>query len=145
MARAVVLLIGPSALVLADEVSVVLVHGEGGGDAHLRVLAHDETVDVEARLVLFDECALRFEALEVLARFLVDLVRVDVRPFGQVDLGARDVEEAQGVPGGQRARLLGVDHVVGDGGDLGHLVGGRAQGAERVDGGHGRTSPPEAV
>jgi hypothetical protein len=47
------------------------------------------------------------------------------------------VEEAQGVPGGERARLLRVDHVVGDGGDLGDTVAGRTQGAERVDGGHG--------
>jgi hypothetical protein len=144
VARAVVLLIGARALVLADDIRVVLVHGAGGGDARLRVLAHADSVDVETRLVLFDERALGLEPLEIFARALVDLVRIDVRAFRQVYLGARDVEEAQGVVGGQRARLLCVDHVVGDGGDLPDLLKGRAQGAERVDGSHVCSAPPSA-
>ena len=144
VARAVVLLVGARALVLADDVGVVLVHGAGGGDAHLRVPAHADAVDVEVWFVLFDERALRLEPLEILARLRVDLVRVDVRALGQVYLGARDVEEAQRVVGGQGARLLRVDHVVGDGGDLPDLVSGRAQGAERVDGGHVCSAPPSA-
>jgi hypothetical protein len=109
------------------------------------VAAHAEAVDVEARLLLFDERAFGLEPLEVLARTLVDLVGVDVRPFGQVDLRARDVQEAQRVPPGERARLLRVDHVVGDGGDLPDLLTGRAQRAERVDGGHVCSAPPSAT
>src|SRR5205085_7753183 len=128
-------------LVLAYEVSVILVDGEGGGDSYLRVLAHNETINIQTRLRFLFERALAFEPLEVLARLLVDLVRVDVRAHGQVYLGARDVQEARSVAFGERARLLCVDYVVRHGGDLRHLVGGRTQGAERVYGGH-VASPP---
>jgi len=100
------------------------------------VLAHAEAVEVEARRVLGDERAVVDELLKILAGLRVDLVGVDVRAVGQIDLGARDVEEAERAILRERARFLCVDHVVGDARHLLDFLFGRTQGAERMDDGH---------
>ena len=51
MTGAIVFLVAPRALVLLDDVLLVLVHREARGDAGLLVPAHAQTVEVERRLV----------------------------------------------------------------------------------------------
>ena len=57
------------------------------------------------------------QRLEVLGRPLVDRVGVRIGARRQIDLGARDVQKAERVAGGERARFVGVDDVVGNGRD----------------------------
>ena len=55
-------------LVLADDVRLVLVDREAAGDAGLLVLAHPQSVDVQARVRLLDERGRRAQPGEVAAR-----------------------------------------------------------------------------
>ena len=61
VARPIVLLVPPRALVLLDDVAVVVVHREAAGDPGLNVLAHPQAVDVQARRVLEDERRARLQ------------------------------------------------------------------------------------
>jgi len=137
VARAVVLLVPPRALVLPHDVGVVLVEGERGGDAGLFVAVGPEPVQVEGRLRLPRQGALAGQPVEVFGGAEVDPFGVRVGSFGEVDLGPGDVEEAPRVSGGQRPRLSGRDHVVGDGGDASRHVRRRTKRLESMDRGHG--------
>ena len=137
VAGAVVLLVGPRLLVLLDEVRVVLGDRGAGDEPDLAVLAHPLRVDVEVRLGVRHEHAAVHQLRQVLPSLRVDRVGVLVDALGQVDLGARDVQEAVGVSLGERARLLRRDDVVGRGRDAGGERGGRAEGAKRGEDGHG--------
>ena len=57
--RAIVFLVAPRALVLLDDVLLVLVHREARRDAGLLVAAHAQPVEVERRLVFLDQRRLR--------------------------------------------------------------------------------------
>ena len=113
--RAIVFLVGPRLLVLLDQVAIVLVDRKARGHARLHVLAHVQAVDVEARRVFDDERRAALRRREVPRGLLVDLVGVRIGAGGQIDLRPRDVQEAQRVAGGERARFFGVHDVVGHG------------------------------
>ena len=100
------------------------------------MVTHPEPVDVEARLGLLLERGLGTKPLEGAARLLVDDVRVRICPFGQLDLGPTDAEEAEGSSGDQGPRLVRVDHVVRDRGDRGGDSGTGPEGTEGSEGGH---------
>jgi hypothetical protein len=74
-------------------------------------------------------------------------VRIRVR--GQVDLGARHVQEAERAPEHQLPRLLRVDDIVGDRGHFGGYGRLRPQGGEWIDTQHrlflGKTSGATVV
>ncbi len=129
VARAIVFLVAARLLVLLDEPRVVFVHRVARGQAGLLVLPHPQLVEVERRLGLLQHRLSRLR--EPLGRGPVDDVRIRIGAGRQVDLGARHVQEAQFVAGGQRARFLGVDDVVGDGGDA---RGERRLGPQRAEG-----------
>ena len=55
MARAIVFLVAPRALVLLDDVAVVLVEREAAREAGLLVRAHPEAIEIQARSLLIHE------------------------------------------------------------------------------------------
>src|SRR5690606_5098800 len=87
--------------------------------------------------VLFEERLALGEAAEVLGALLVDGGVVLVGARREVDLGADDVEERERLAPGELGGLRARDDVVGDGGDLGGVVGVGTEGPERADRGHG--------
>src|ERR1051325_7309907 len=62
----VVLLVGTRELVLLDDAAQILLAARRGNEADLRVMAHDLTVEVKARLRVLLERALRNEPGEIL-------------------------------------------------------------------------------
>ncbi len=88
VARPVVLLVLARALVLADDVAVVLVQRRTARNPRLRVRARPEAVHVESRRALTGQRSEPLELAEVLGGLRVNRVRMRVRPVGQVDLGA---------------------------------------------------------
>jgi hypothetical protein len=127
---------GPGELVLEDHPLVVLRHRDQPEDPVLGLPVHHEAIDVEGWLVLLDVRLAGGEAGEVGGAHRVDLIGVLVGASREVDLGADDVEERVPAALRQLAGLLGVDDVVGDGGDFFGVARGRAEGPERKDGGH---------
>ena len=97
--RAIVFLVGARALVLLDDVLLVLVDREAGGDAGLLVAAHAQAIEVERRLVLDHQRRVGAERREVLLRFRVDLSGIRIGARRQIDLRARDVQEAEWIAG----------------------------------------------
>jgi hypothetical protein len=93
-------------------------------------------VEVEAGFGFADEGVVGLEAVEIFAGFGVDGIGIRIGAWGEVDFGAKDVEEGVGFAVGEGAGFLGIDDVVGDGGDIGDLVGGRGEGVEGL-GAHG--------
>src|SRR5690606_17251537 len=82
---------------------------------------------------------------EVVARLVVDLLVVLVDALVEIDLRARDVEEARGLGGDQGARLLRRHDVVRRRRDADGDVAARAEGAERAQVGHGDGVAPAAA
>src|ERR1019366_1941144 len=108
------------ALVLLDDVPIVFAERVTSRHADLLVRAHPQSVKVHAGLVFDDERGL-LQGVEIAGRTLVDAGRVRIGTGRQLELGARDAQEAQRVAGRQRARLIGIDDIVGNGGDTGSL------------------------
>src|SRR6185369_2516984 len=112
MARAIVFLVTTCALVFANSAVFVFVDGATGYLADLLVLAHDQTVKVEAWGGFLLQRAGGDQFLKVLDCLSIDGVTVKIRAWRQVDLGPRDVQKAQRVSGRQRARFFSIDDVV---------------------------------
>jgi hypothetical protein len=125
---AVVLLVLPGLLVLADDVVLVVVHMHAAHDAHLMPPVHDEPVEIERRLGIPHQRAVGQEGVERRPALGVHAGVVRIGVGGQVDVGTPDVQEAPGVAGGECSRLLAVHDVVGDGS---HLTGDRGRDAGR--------------
>ena len=116
-------------------VAIVLVEREAAGNARSararpsagdRQYSDGSFVEHERRAVA--------QRREVLAGLRVDArgeYGIGVRR--QIDLGAGDVQEAERIAGGELARFVGADDVVGNGRHGGGLVRRRTQGAERTD------------
>lgn len=86
----------------------------GGGDkAGLGVLAHGLAVEVEGGGGVLAEVAGGDEFLEIFFAFGVNGGVVEVDGSGEIDFGFADVEEAEGVGGGEVAGFGGGKHVVG--------------------------------
>ena len=137
VAGAVVLLVAAGGLVLLDDAGIVFGGGSGARDADLRAAVHGERVDVEIRLGIMGEGGRRAEAFEVRERLVVYGVGMDVRARGELDLGAGDAEESQGIAFGELRRFGGVHDVVGDGGDLRGFGGTGHEGVEGSENSHG--------
>ena len=82
MTRAIVLFIAPRALVFANDVTVVLIDGTAGDDADLFVVAHDQTIEIQARCFFLLKRAFFDELFEVCERLRVHLIAVDLRAVG---------------------------------------------------------------
>ena len=134
--RAIVFLVAARTLVLLDDVLLVLVDRETGGDADLLVRPHAQAVEVHRRRVLDDERRLRAQRRQVLARQLVDICRVRIGPRRQIDLRARDVEKTQGIAGRELPRFFYADDIVGNRGYRRRCRRRRAQGPEGMKGSH---------
>jgi hypothetical protein len=108
--------------VLLDALVVVVVDVTAADDAELADPPAGERgllpVRVEAGPGFTHEHAARDHVLEALPRRGVHAVIVRIDVVGQVDLGARDVQQVVLVAVAQRARLLAIDDVVRNGGDL---------------------------
>ena len=104
------------------------------------VAAHPQAIEVDARLVLDDQRAVA-ERREVVGRALIDRGGIRIRAGGSSSSGARDAEEADcGLSVGKRARLVGADDIVGNGGDAGRVSRLRTQRTERMERRHGAQS-----
>ena len=77
--HAIVLFVAPSALVLANDVAVVLIDGTAGDDADLLVVAHDQAIEIETRCFFVLKRAFLDELFEVCERLRVHLIAVDRR------------------------------------------------------------------
>ena len=112
---AVVFLVAAGPLVLADDVRLILVDRKTTGDAGLLVRTHPQPVEIERRRIIYHERRALAQCHKVLTRFRIDPGRVRIRVGRQIDLGARDVQKAQGICGNQLARFFGTDDIVGNG------------------------------
>ena len=139
--RAVVLLVGPRLLVLADLAGPILRDLDAADEPELRLAVHHLAVEVDRRLRVANERALLDHRLQVAVGDAVDLRVVAVDLGGEVDLGADHVQEGVRLAGGALAGLLGRDHVVGLARDVGGEASGWAQGGERMDPDHPAGSP----
>jgi hypothetical protein len=113
--RAVVLLVAPRTLVLLDAIRFVFVDRKTAGDARLLVVAHAQPVEIERGRLVDDERRPLPERVEVRARLRVHLRRVGIRAVRQVDLRSGDVQETEGIVGGELSGFVRVDNVVWDG------------------------------
>ena len=135
--RAIVFLVAPRPLVLLDDVAIVLVERKAGGETGLHVCAHPQAIEVHARLVLDHQRAVAAAPSKLSARALIDRVGVRIGAGGQLELRARHAEEAERVAVGERARFVGADDVVGNGGDARGVGWVRTQRTERMERRHG--------
>src|SRR5262245_58835407 len=96
MTGSIVLLVAARALVLLDDVPVVLVERVARGETELLMVAHLEAVEIEGG-VAFENERRFLQPQEIVCGLLVDSGRVRVCPLGKLDFGARDTEKAQRV------------------------------------------------
>ena len=94
---AVVFLVLPGLLVLADDVPLIIVDVDAPDHADLGPAVHDLAIEVQRRLSLPDQHALGDEAVERLAGLAIDAGIVGVHVRRQVDVRPADVEEAVGI------------------------------------------------
>jgi hypothetical protein len=113
MAGAVVFLVSSCVFVLPDDVALVVLHGKTAGKTNLGMARQAQPVDVQSRNVLHHERRGVFQLLEVAGGSRVHFVCKETRSLGQIDFRTRHMEEAQGIPRCQGARLGRVDNVVG--------------------------------
>ena len=136
VARAVVFLVLARDLVLLDALGVVVVDVATADDADLAHAPAGEggllPIGVQTGLGLAHQHAAVDHVLEATARGRVHAVVVWVDLVGQVDLRARNVQQAVLVALTQRARLFAVDDVVGNGGDLRGQLGPGPERGERT-------------
>ena len=113
VARAIVFLVAARALVLLDDVRLVLVEREAAGDAGLLVRAHAQSVQVQRRGLVEHERRALAQRREIRPRLFVHLRRVRIGAGRKIDLRPRDVQKTERIAGGELARFVGGDDVVG--------------------------------
>jgi hypothetical protein len=79
------------------------------------------------------ENAVSLKCLEGAAGLGIDGRGVGVDVGIEIDFGAVDVEEAEGVAGGEFGGFVAVDDVIGDGGDGGGVLGSGREALEGAD------------
>ena len=134
---AVVLLVGPRLLVLANVFRAVLFRLDAAHDPQLGLTVPNLPVEIEAGLGIAEQRACGDHRLQVSVGLFVDRGRVAVGLRRQIDLGANHVQKRSRLAGRPLAGLLSRDHVVGIAGDLGGVGGGRAESGEGMDADHG--------
>ena len=97
--------------------------------------AHPQSIQIHARLVFDDERSFH-QLLEIRDGAFVDHVGVRIGAGWQLELRTRHAQKTCGVAVGERARFVGGDDVVGDGGDARRFVRLRTQRTERRERGH---------
>ena len=137
VAGAIVLLVRSRLLVLLDDVVVVVIQVAAADQPDLIVVVDHLAVQIQLGFILPHEIAVRQQSLEVLLGSGVHGRVVRIHFAGQVDLRAKDAQEAARVVGGELPGLLGRHDVVGDGRDLGGDVRERAKSRKRLDAKHG--------
>ncbi len=119
MARSVDFFILTRKLMLLDCVVKILIHGNGGHKACLHAAFHDLTVDVKLRFLILFQHAFIHHAVQALAPFFVDFVRVVIDTVRQVNFSAHNTEETIRIALGHFARFFAVHHIIGKACDLG--------------------------
>jgi hypothetical protein len=137
MPGAIVLLVGPRLLVLANQIVIVLVYRETGRHAALRVGAHREPVDIETRRILDHEGRGLPESREVVGRLRISDFGVWVRVRWQIDLGPRHVQEADRIAVGESPSFVARHDIVRHRRHAWRRLGNGSQRTEREYGGHG--------
>ncbi len=132
MACTVVFFIRPGSFVLFDDVAIVLVDRKAGRQSGLRMRSHFEAIEVDAWLV-FDDHRRLTQLLEVFDRAIVNGGVVGIDAVRQFDFGTRHAQETMRVAASLRARFIGVDDIVRDGGDVSSVLGPRTQRPERIE------------
>lgn len=132
VAHAIVFFVGARLLVFADRVVVVLGDARETDDAHLPVIAEALSVQPELRRRVFAERAFFEQTGERDAALGVDLVGVLVDALGQIDLWARDAQEAVIVAFSKRPGLGRRHHIVRRAGYGTGETFGRTERAERT-------------
>ena len=136
MADTVVFLIRPGQLMFLNDAALVIFAARDGHEAGLRMAAHDLAIKIKIGLVILYERALGDEFLEIFFAFGIDGRRVNVGAGRQIDFRFADMEKAQGISGGHRARFTGRDNVVGQFADLRSQFGIRAEGGKWFNDSH---------
>ena len=114
MTGAVVFLVATRVLVFANDIAVVIVDGKATRQTDLGMTAHAQPIDVESRRLLDKQRCRGFQPLKVLHPRGIDIVSVKIGSRWKIDLRSRHVEKAQRISGGQCARFICVDNVVGN-------------------------------
>ena len=130
---AVLLFVGAGFFVLFDDVVFVVLDVADGDEASLAVVADGLAIEVHAGGGLAEEDTVGLELFEGSAGLGVDSGGVGVDVGVEIDFGAVDVEEAEGVAGGEFGGFVAVDDVIGDGGDGGGVLGGGGEALEGAD------------
>ena len=115
--RAVVFLVLPRALVLLDDVAVVLGERIARRHARLAVAVRVEMIEIQRGLGFLDERRVALQRAIPFGGSAVHDIGVRVGARRQIDFGPRDVQKTQGIAAGKGARFFGVDDVIGNGGD----------------------------
>ena len=121
VADAVELLLGMGELVALDHAAGVVIECTGGDDAHLRVIALHQAIEVVAGSGVAKERAVGDSVAEELGGLGVDLGRIHVVVGWERGLGPVDGEERRGMVGHVGGGLLAVEDVVGEGGELSRM------------------------
>ena len=135
-AGAIVFFIGASFLVFFDDLVFVVIDVAEGGDSRLEVVTHPLLVEIDGGLGLADQGAIGLEGEEIFEGFVVDGIAIGIDVCGEVDFCAIDVEEGEGVIGGEGGGFVAVDDIIGDAGDFGDESGSGAESGERFDAKH---------
>ena len=130
---AVLLFVSAGFFVLFDDVVFVVLDVADGDEAGLAMVADGLAIEVHAGGGLAEEDAVGLELVEGGAGLGVDSGGVGVDVGVEIDFGAVDVEEAEGVAGGEFGGFVAVDDVIGDGGDGGGVLGGGGEALEGAD------------
>ena len=113
----IVLFVLAGAFVLFDHAAVVLRERIARRDAGLAVAVRVQMVEIQRRRSLVRERRVALQRAISFGSGAIDDVVMGIRVRGQVDLGPRDVQKAERIAARKGTRFVGVDHVVGNGGD----------------------------
>lgn len=127
---AVLLFVGAGFFVFFDDVVFVVLDVADGDEAGLAVVADGLAIEVHAGGGLAEEDTVGLEFFEGGAGLGVDGGGVGIDIGVEIDFGAVDVEEAEGVAGGEFGGFVAVDDVIGNGGDGGGVLRGGGEALE---------------
>ncbi len=136
LAHPIVLLHGAGEFMLFDPLRVIGRHRGARDQPGLTMTTHGQSIHVIAGCRIPHQQTLGEHPVQVLAPLGIDRRRIRIRPLGQIDLGARDMQKAPGTPLDHPPGLGGIHHVIGRRGDLRGTARGRTQTGKGFDQGH---------
>jgi hypothetical protein len=131
VSSAIVLLVLPGVLVLADYAAFVVVHVDAPDHTGLNPPVHDLAIEKEPALPVPDENASGDELVQSLAGLGIHPRIVGVDVLREIDVRASDVEKAVRIAPSQLSCLPTIDYVVGHGG---YIAGQLGRGTDREKG-----------